>query len=436
MAYKDVHLIKVDGNANNNKFYDMHDNGNGNFTVTYGRVGTNGTTTIYSIGQWTKKYNEKVKKGYVDHSDDTLKISEYKPESDPQINDILQHFLEISRQYVSKFTNTNCLNQTAIQNVQNLINELTNIKSLKCGAENYKIYLDNTGKIDDNSTRELFNRKVLKEFNETLTKIFAIIPRKMTKVEDGFLNTDVSKDSANTAIDKIIVREQTLLDNVAIQSKVSPTGNQTIQEAFNFNFTKASSEEIDFIKEKFEKDCQGESYGRRIKNVYKVCNSKRNMEFEDYLSNNNLGSNSKDNSNIKLYWHGTGPENLLSIMSNGLIIRPSNVSYSGSAFGDGIYNAPSPLKANSYTSTDRARGGTIFMLVNAVITGTPFNCSDNYERIGNIRICDLDGNKFSQLNLNYHSVHAHANNTSYIRRDEVIVYNSSQVATRYLVELE
>lgn len=437
MAYKDIHLIKVDGNANNNKFYDMHDNGNGTFTVTYGRIGGSSKTMSYPISKWDEKYREKTgpSKGYTDHSSDSLKVSEYKPENDTQINDILQHFLEISRQYVSKFTSTNCLNATAITKVQELIDKLTNIKSLKCGSENYKIYLQNTNKSDTTSTQTIFNQKVLKEFNDVLVQIFAILPRKMKKVEDGFLVANVINDNSNSAIDKIIVREQTLLDNIKVQSVAAPTGTQTIQEAFGFNFTKASPEETEFIKNKFLQDCQGESISKHIVNVYKVCNPTRNAEFEEYLDNNNLGADSKDNKNIKLYWHGTGPENILSIMSNGLIIRPSNVSYAGSAFGEGIYNAPSPLKANSYTSIDKSRGGFAYMLVNAVIVGTPFDCSTNGEKIGKIRICDLNGNNFSQLNLNYHSVHAHASSNSFIRRDEVIVYNSSQVATRYLVEL-
>ena len=76
------------------------------------------------------------------------------------------------------------------------------------------------------------------------------------------------------------------------------------------------------------------------------------------------------------------------------------------------------------------------MFLNAVITCNTFNCTNNTDRIGKIRICDLDGETFSQLNLNYHSVHAHAGASSYIRRDEVIVYNKSQVSTKYLVEIE
>ena len=74
------------------------------------------------------------------------------------------------------------------------------------------------------------------------------------------------------------------------------------------------------------------------------------------------------------------------------MIRPANAAYCGSAFGDGIYSAPSPNKSYNYTRYDSQRNSR-WMFVNAVITGNTFDCTNNYDRIGNIRICDLDGNQ-------------------------------------------
>ena len=54
--------------ANNNKFYEMQENGDNTFTVYYGRIGANKTTRTYSIHQWDKKYKEKIRKGYRDLS--------------------------------------------------------------------------------------------------------------------------------------------------------------------------------------------------------------------------------------------------------------------------------------------------------------------------------------------------------------------------------
>lgn len=430
MMYDDVKLVMVTEN-NNNKFYNMHDNGNGTFTVTWGRVGTPGSQTTYDINEWSAKYNSKVKKGYQDISKTTTVAKGYKAENDPDIENLLTHLLSISRQYVSNQTDIGTLNATAIAEVQDLINTLTSVKSEYAGADSYQDWLKNRGITDNPQVKEQFIKECADKFNRALLKIWTIIPRKIKNVRDAIYNPGYQLPNSS-ALDKYISNEQSLLDNIILQSKATSNANgiNTISEAFGFSFVKASAEETDFIKDKIAKEADSGSF--RVKNVYKVANPIRNAEFEDYLQNNGLKNNDTD---VKLYWHGTGPENVLSIMSNGLIIRPANAAYCGSAFGDGIYSAPSPNKSYNYTKPDYSRSSR-WMFVNAVITGKSFDCTNNYDLIGNIRICDLTGNSFSQLNLGYHSVHAHANSSSYIRRDEVIVYNKSQVACRYLVELD
>ena len=50
-----------------NKFYEMIEDSHGKtFTVKYGRIGNSPQTTQYDIGQYFKKYDEKIAKGYVD----------------------------------------------------------------------------------------------------------------------------------------------------------------------------------------------------------------------------------------------------------------------------------------------------------------------------------------------------------------------------------
>lgn len=435
MAKSDVKLMFVSGANNNNKFYNLHDNDNGTFTVHYGRVGASGTYKDYNISDWDKLLASKLKKGYTDVTNTKLKAkTNYIDEGDPDIQAILSHLLTISKQYVDKITDTTYLSPMAIRDVQNDINELIDIKSLKCGEANYLEYLKRGKLVDNLDNQRAYSKNVVAKFNGVLEDIMKIIPRTTSDVKIYQLKADfnITTNASNKAIDMIITREQSLLDNLSMQSSVAPTGTQTISQAFGFNLCKASPTERDFIIDKFKKDCGGETFHAKIVNVYKVNNPKREADFEEYLDTNGLENSDK---NVRLYWHGTGSENLLSILSNGLLIKPSNVSYSGSAFGKGIYNAPSPIKANSYAKTDSERG-SIFMLVNAVITGNPFSVNNNSDRLGVIRIMDLNGDVFSQLNLGYHSVHAHASSTSYIRRDEVIVYNQSQVATRYLIELK
>ena len=47
------------------KFYHMIENKDGvSFTASWGRSGSNGRTQIYSMNEWSKIYNSKIRKGY------------------------------------------------------------------------------------------------------------------------------------------------------------------------------------------------------------------------------------------------------------------------------------------------------------------------------------------------------------------------------------
>lgn len=399
-----VRLVMVTEN-NNNKFYNMDDNGDGTFTVTYGRVGTDGTKKTYYMSDWSKIYYNKTGKGYKDVSD--LKITKQsvgiQPLSDQEIDSLLTELYAKSRQFSAQYYNI----ETAISTKQ--IDE-AQVK-LNLMAKN----------IDDTTTPP---NLLLRQFNSLLIDIFTILPRKMKNVNDEKCN-DLDDRQA------ILNREQALLDNLAIQAvtpKTASGGNQTFFDMYNFNMTQATQQEIEMVKDRLMKESNA-----TLSRMWVCRKADRDKNLEEFLDNNGLKNNKK---NVKLYWHGSGVENIFSIAATGLQIRPTNVSYSGSAFGDGIYSGPKSDKSLNYTNSDYINGKRVkYLFLNAVVMGNQFDVEDNYDRLGNIRVCDLDQNKFSQNNLGYHSVYAHATKRSYIARDEAIVYNPDQVASRYLVEV-
>lgn len=404
MGRPDVKLLFVSAD-NHNKFYNMHDEGNGSFTAHWGRVGTDGKYTPYDISKWDATYNSKIKKGYKDVTGNTAQICEYAPVSDAELNKLLNAFLENSRQYVSHFTSSTAISDAAAAEAQKHINEM---------AKNIDV------PNPDNTT--------LNAFNAHLLKLFEIIPRKMSRVQDALCTTLSERHSH-------VAKEQSLLDNLINMTKNAPksSGTQTIEDAFGFSITKCTQAEIDFIKDKLQKDG---FYRYTFNRAWKINNPNREKGFEEYLENNHLKNNDK---NVKMYWHGTGTENILSIMANGLLIKPSNASYSGSMYGLGIYNAPNADKAAGYTSIAGSywKGGSsnvAYMFINAVIMGKQYDVKDNYETYNGITIRNLDNDKFSSADLGYHSVYAHAG--GYLKRDEAIVYNQNQVACRYLVEFK
>ena len=108
---KPVYLVMVTTN-NNNKYYRMLANDNGTFTVEYGRVGASCQTRTYPISQWDKKYNEKIRKGYVDQThlvEDLIKVqkpkvnrSEYREIEDKAIAEIVDRLMRMAHQRFSK----------------------------------------------------------------------------------------------------------------------------------------------------------------------------------------------------------------------------------------------------------------------------------------------------------------------------------------------
>lgn len=65
MPYKEIYLECTSNGSN--KFYLMTPSADqSEFTASYGKIGSIGQTTKYSISQWYKKLNEKLRKGYVE----------------------------------------------------------------------------------------------------------------------------------------------------------------------------------------------------------------------------------------------------------------------------------------------------------------------------------------------------------------------------------
>ena len=105
-------------------------------------------------------------------------------------------------------------------------------------------------------------------------------------------------------------------------------------------------------------------------------------------------------------------------------------------FGHGIYSAPKAQKSIGYTSLSGSywasgRDSVGYMFLNAVITGHKLVTQNQYAN--GIYLATMTGDKFNSQFANYHSVYAKAGTS--LRNDEVIVYNQSQVAARFLVEI-
>ena len=403
--HKPKYLVMV-SNANNNKYYRMLPSADGSsFTVEYGRIGSSQQTRSYPMWEWNKKYNEKLRKGYVDQTDlmeDLISVvkdksvkSEYKEIVNKKIAEIVNRLMSMAHQKVQQNykVESNQVTQAMIDKAQEIINRLL--------------------------TRDNVN-----DFNKDLLDLFAVIPRRMSNVND-YLSNKVD-DFA-----KIIKDEQDLLDVMRGQVIThraeepeevdnTPINDKTILEAMGLTFEPVNNEEADMIKSKLG-DCKDKFY-----QAWRVSNSKTQKRFDDFITKENI----KD---TRLFWHGSRNENWWSIINTGLVLRPTNVVITGKMFGYGTYYSPKARKSLGYTSLSgsywaRGNSNSAFMALMDVAYGTPYD------------VYSFDS-KYSSFNYEAlqkacpgaNSLHAHAG--SMLRNDEVIVYKEEQSTIKYLVEL-
>lgn len=399
---KPRYLVMVTASANNNKYYKQIPHGD-SWTAEYGRVGSNPQRREYSMSQWESKYNEKIRKGYVDQSDlvedliqaDKPKKSEYREIENKVIAEIVERLQSMARKAISdNYTiSSNKVTQAMIDEAQDILTSLINL--------------------DD-----------VESFNETLLKLFTTIPRKMGNVQ-SYLSK--SKDDFSD----IIQKEQDLLDVMkgqVIQKQIidesvnenSEQKENTILEQLGLVFEECNKKDIAIIKDALG-SCSDKFY-----KAWRVKNIKTQRRYDDFVKENNI-------KNTKLLFHGSRNENWWSIINSGLVLKPTNAVITGKMFGYGIYYAPKARKSLGYTSLSgsywtRGNSSSGFMALMDVAYGKPY---DVYSF--DSKYYDFNYEKLQQVCKGANCLHAHEG--SMLRNDEIVIYKEEQCTIRYLIEL-
>jgi len=394
----------VTATANNNKYYNMTPHGD-KWTAEYGRIGSSCQRREYPISQWEKKYNEKIKKGYIDQSglaQDLIQVekgntenSKYKKIENKSIADIVERLQQMARKAISdNYTiSSNKVTQAMVEEAQNLLAELVDVSNTE-------------------------------KFNEILLNIFSVIPRKMKNVSDYLAKS-------NKDFSRIIADEQDLLDVMKGQVVQKQTEDSidsdkedhiptTILDVMGLEFSECNNDDIVKIKASLS------SCSNRFYSAWRVKNKRTSERFENFVVNEGI-------KNTKLLWHGSRNENWWSIINTGLVLKPTNAVITGKMFGYGIYYAPKAQKSLGYTSLEGAywTGGnsnSAFMALMEVAYGKPY---DVYSF--NSKYYNFDYERLQSACPGANCLHAHAGNM--LRNDEIIVYKEEQCTIRYLVEL-
>lgn len=399
---KPRYLVMVTASANNNKYYKQIPHGD-NWTAEYGRIGSSSQKREYPMSQWNSKYNEKIRKGYVDQSDlveDLIQVqkpkqSEYKEIENKVIAEIVERLQEMAKQAISdNYTiSSNKVTQAMVDEAQEILTGLLDIPDVDT-------------------------------FNDMLLKLFTVIPRRMGNVKDYLVKS--TEDFA-----KIIQREQDLLDVMrgqVVQKQIMDDtkdsddnkNENTILEQLGLEFDECNDKDIAVIK-----DALG-SCADRFYKAWKVKNIKTQERFEKFIKENNI-------KNTKLLFHGSRNENWWSIINTGLVLKPTNAVITGKMFGYGIYYAPKARKSLGYTSLDgsywvRGNSKSGFMALMDVAYGKPYDVYSFDSKYYNFNY-----DRLQEACNGANCLHAHEG--SMLRNDEIIVYKEDQCTIRYLIEL-
>jgi len=400
-----AYLVMVTA-ENNNKYYKMIPKGD-SFDIEYGRVGASCQKTSYSMSKWNSKYNEKIRKGYVDRTESMEDLivkevakdgskSTYREIENKAILEIVDRLQRMAKQAIrDNYTiSSNQVTQKMVDEAQDLITELSKSATVEA-------------------------------FNKLLLNLFTTIPRKMGHVADYLAGRKED-------FGPIITKEQDLLDVMrgqVVQHKVvkedetvteQDMTQKTILEEMGLVFEECTPAEILVIKKNL-----AESKDKFYK-AWKVTNNRTQEKFDNFMKK-------EGKIKTKLLWHGSRNENWWSIVNAGLVLRPTNSILSGSMFGKGLYFATKARKSLGYTSLQGSywAGGnsnSAFMSLYEVAYGTPFDAHSFDNKFYNFNFEALQRAKPGA-----HCLHAHEGQM--LRNDEIIVYKEDQITIKYLVEL-
>ena len=254
------------------------------------------------------------------------------------------------------------------------------------------------------------------DFEDSLNEYLSLIPRNFgrRRMEPKDILPDL------TAVQK----ENDVLDGLdasfagAIKTP-NKKKNEETPEIFNVEMEliedKKIISKINSYYEKTKKTMH-QSYRYKLKRIYKVYINTVVKSFENY---------GKPLGNIKELFHGTKCSNCLSILKQGLVIPPASSSYcTGRLYGNGVYASDISSKALNYATNYWNRSGNsdrIFMFIVDFAMGKVYSPTGKY------------GVNYPPKG--YDSTFAKSGKSG-VYNNEMIVYKTSQVNLKYLLEFE
>ena len=403
-------LIKVDADANNNKYYNMFEQSDGTFKAIYGRVGSTKTVRIYEIHKWDEVYRKRIhSSGYTDKTDLFIKEENSTTNSIDISNSEVKRLVERLLEYANKSIKRNYtvsaeqVTQKQVDRAQDLINQIkAEMNNLRVGS--------NTNRI-----------------NQMLIDLYAIIPRKMKKVESHIIPGDqIVNEGAIKWAGGLVNNEQDTLDVMKGQV-VKPikmdNGNGDFLKSHGLLIEKITGKEADKLTSSVNKT--NKTYRVKVRQIYKIKNFKTQEKFDKFVNNSLF-------TKTLLLYHGSRNQNWWNIVKLGLLLYPNAIK-TGAMFGNGIYFANKSQKAIGYSSIKESYWNNeneklAYLSIYQVHTGKSYNTDRRESWMHGLNEKGLKSKGV------YNSLFIKGGYD--LENDELVIYNEAQCSIKYLVEIE
>lgn len=399
-----VKLIMVTA-ENNNKYYEMRENEDDTFDVFYGRVGGFRNKATHPMTQWNQKLREKKAKGYTDQTHlfaESSPVTDASTIANPTVRSLMSRLLELAN--LSIFQNyvvtAQQVTKKQVESAQQLLDDLAALLTVG---------------MDTNA------------YNTKLLELFKVIPRRMAHVGEHLADEiPQSADDLQPLQDRL-ADEQATLDVMRGQVELAPVPavpNQappTLLDSMNLTIEPETDNHVlKLIKKMMGADAT------KFDAAFSVRHAATDAAFNEYVRK-------QPNRKTLALWHGSRSENWLSILKNGLVLRPANAVITGKMFGYGIYFADQFSKSLNYTSLNgsvwaNGRQQEGYLAIYEVHVGEQLELTRHEPTH-----MQLDANALKRLDTRYDSVFARQGVS--LQKNEFIVYNQAQCTVRYIVRI-
>lgn len=416
-------FILTDVNANNNKFWEVSIDPAGSVSSRNGRVGSSGQSRVLGSGRalFEAKIREKTKKGYreidivgaptgtkVDGAKLATAAEEQIAQGNPVIADLVRQLARINRHQI-----------LAASGGQMDLDLSTGVISTPVGV----VTAENVSK----ARRILggFERYVMgQDFDDpafvgTLEEYLMLVPQKVGSRRGWHRDFIIGVDSL-TQQNALLDQLEASIDIAAQRMRDAEKTPGTVQKIFNV--TMAVSEDAELRK-------RIESFYQSGRKTMHASHKLKMSRIFDVSLGDMAESYAKDGAQlggVRELWHGTRAHNLLSILKSGLIIPRENgsIHVSGRMFGNGVYFSDQSTKSLNYAYgywDGGAKDNRCYMFLADVAMGKPWHP-------------DRTGSGVKPP-AGFDSVFARGGR-DIVQNNEMIVFRTSQVNLKYLVEFE